>query len=316
MMIVLNECFDSHTPIPNKRLLHSSLSQLSQSPSLPPSALRDNEKEKAELMEKVKTHPIDSKDQTIAELKEQLADQTQLQREVALLRADKETFVSVIGSLQKEKEQLRNDVANKTQKLEENEKSLVQARQTIEEMKAELARKEQFFVSSEIIIAFDPNHYRVNGTTVTNISGRWVGCFTKPVSKGIHRLSIKTAANTLIGVIDAAEFPKHLTSHSHASPKAGLMQNCSGYLYTASKNIVLNTIPQKEQEFSVEADLEKRTLHFFIDGMQQPHHFIDIPVPLVFALDPYTQDVPIPIAFWGELELSSVTFQGTGHNLG
>ncbi|KAK2940634.1 hypothetical protein BLNAU_24456 [Blattamonas nauphoetae] len=36
MMTILDECFDCHTPIANKRLLHSSLSQLSQLPSLDP----------------------------------------------------------------------------------------------------------------------------------------------------------------------------------------------------------------------------------------------------------------------------------------
>ncbi|KAK2960272.1 hypothetical protein BLNAU_4825 [Blattamonas nauphoetae] len=36
LMIFLNKCFDSHTPVPNKRLLHSSLSHLTQSPSSDP----------------------------------------------------------------------------------------------------------------------------------------------------------------------------------------------------------------------------------------------------------------------------------------
>ncbi|KAK2943746.1 hypothetical protein BLNAU_21349 [Blattamonas nauphoetae] len=372
MMTILDECFDSHTPIPNKRLLHSSLSQLSQFHSLDPKIKRgagqcilslevvdegpmvvvqkehlesmeaiqtsfsnlqqqfdqlqvqfseserkniQNEKEIAELMEKVKNHPIDSKDQTIAELKEQLADHTQLQREVALLRADKESFVSVIGSLQKEKEQLRNDVSNQSQKLEENECEIAELKQTIEEMKTELARKEPFFVSSDIIVAYDPNYFRVSGSTVTRInSTSHVGCFTRPVSKGIHRLSIKTAAEHAC-VLDAVEFPYYLTRHVYCSPQSAMMHN-NGWLYSADKGFVQSTKPRAEQEWSAEADLEKRTLHFFLDGLQQPHHFIDIPVPLVFAIDTCSPDSPIEITFWGEVKKSHVTFQGIGHNLG
>ncbi|KAK2954079.1 hypothetical protein BLNAU_10896 [Blattamonas nauphoetae] len=58
------------------------------------------------------------------------------------------------------------------------------------------------------------------------------------------------------------------------------------------------------------------SLHFFIDGVQQPHHCINIPVPLVFALSVYHMDVTVEIMFWGELKRSNVTFQGTGHTLG
>ncbi|KAK2955229.1 hypothetical protein BLNAU_9781 [Blattamonas nauphoetae] len=78
----------------------------------------------------------------------------------------------------------------------------------------------------------------------------------------------------------------------------------------------LNTILRGGQEWSAEADLEKRTLHFFIDGVQQPHHFVNIPVPLVFVIDVHTKDGSVEITHWGEEKQSHVTFRGTGHNLG
>ncbi|KAK2964076.1 hypothetical protein BLNAU_1157 [Blattamonas nauphoetae] len=181
--------------------------------------------------------------------------------------------------------------------------------------------------ATDVIVEFSKDHYRVNRATVTRIgSGNWVGCFTKPVTKGIHRLSIKPdKPNVMIGVLDAAEYPKYLTSPMYYSPKAAMMQKHNGCLVSNQHNIVMNTdhkilaqnsIPREGQEWSAEADLEKRTLHFFVDGVQQPHHFIDIPVPLVFAIDTDTKHVPIEITFWGELTQSHVTFQGTGHNLG
>ncbi|KAK2956592.1 hypothetical protein BLNAU_8432 [Blattamonas nauphoetae] len=331
---VLDECFDSHTPIPNKRLLHSSLSKLSQSPSLPPAVQRDVEKSFASLkiveegpIAVVETSQLDlivSKEQTIAEQKQQLANQAQLEREVAKLRADKESFMSVVSSLQKEKEQiqkekeeLRSDLTNKTQKLEENERVIAELKQSNEQMKIDVARKEQFFVSSDIIVAFSPDYFQVNVSTVTRIhSSGWVGCFTKPVSKGIHRLSIKTKfLSVMIGVCGPAEYPKYLTSGTYQSPQAAMMEN-NGWLYSAGKNLAPNTIPREGQEWSVEANLEKRTLHFFINGVQQPHHFINIPVPLVFAIDVYDKDAWIEITYWGEEKQSHVTYQGTGHNLG
>ncbi|KAK2947273.1 hypothetical protein BLNAU_17749 [Blattamonas nauphoetae] len=87
--------------IANKRLLHSSLSQLSQSPSsLPP--LRDVEKCFASLkfveegpfaiVEASQLDLMESKDRTIAEMKEQLTKQQQLNQYEHLLamRAKKE----------------------------------------------------------------------------------------------------------------------------------------------------------------------------------------------------------------------------------
>ncbi|KAK2941714.1 hypothetical protein BLNAU_23376 [Blattamonas nauphoetae] len=185
-------------------------------------------------------------------------------------------------------------------------------------MTAEEARNRQFFVTSEIIVAVSPEHNRVNGTTVTRIDSEgWAGCFTKTVSKGIHRLSIKTAAiYVMIGVCDATEHTHFLKTATYTSPKAAMMFNSDGLLYTVSKHPFQNNTVKKWEEWSAEADLEKRTLHFFINGIQQPHHYINIPVPLVFVIDIRKKDTDVEITFWGEEKQSHVTFQGTGHNLG
>ncbi|KAK2948590.1 hypothetical protein BLNAU_16489 [Blattamonas nauphoetae] len=331
MMTILDECFDCHTPIANKRLLHSSLSQLSQSPSLDPKIKRGAGKclVSLEIVEEgafvvIPTEDFDKSETTQTTLSNLQKQHDELQAKlsesegnVARLEKEKKTHLSSIQSLQKEKEQLRSELASKTQKLEENERVIEKQKQIIQQTKTEVSKKETI-VASDIIVAFSPLHFRVSGSTVTRINSvGWAGCFTKPVSKGIHRLSIKTEAKyVMIGVFDALEYPKHLTSAVFHSPKAAMMHNDNGCLYSAYKSIALNTITRNGQEWSAEADLEKRTLHFFIDGVQQKHHFTNIPVPLVFAIDVYTRDVPIEITFWGELKKSSVTFQGTGHNLG
>ncbi|KAK2946037.1 hypothetical protein BLNAU_12821 [Blattamonas nauphoetae] len=191
-------------------------------------------------------------------------------------------------------------------------------KQIIEQKTAEEARNRQFFITSEIIIAFSSSHFRVSGSTVTRIDSEgWAGCFTKTVSKGIHRLSIKTEAlYAMIGVCATAEHPGYLMKGTYTSPKAAMMFNCDGNLYSVSKRPFKNNPVKKWEEWSAEADLEKRTLHFFINGEQQPHHFINIPVPLVFAIDAHYKDISIEITFWGEETRSHVTFEGTGHNLG
>ncbi|KAK2947338.1 hypothetical protein BLNAU_17725 [Blattamonas nauphoetae] len=92
IMKIFDECFDSHTPIPNKRLFHSSLTQLSQSSSLPLSTRRDVDRCLTSLkyveegpFAVVETSQVDlmeSKDQTIAELKQQIAHLTPLEHEL------------------------------------------------------------------------------------------------------------------------------------------------------------------------------------------------------------------------------------------
>ncbi|KAK2960273.1 hypothetical protein BLNAU_4826 [Blattamonas nauphoetae] len=316
---------------------------------------------------------MESKDRTIAEQKQQLAHQTELEHQLAEFRKKEELYLSTLNSMQMKDDQLRKELAMEREKRKENERVMADLKQTSEQMKTEVARKERFFVSSDTIVAFSPNHCRVSGSTVTRINtNNWAGCFTKPVSKGIHRLSIRTQAEyVMFGVCDAAVYPQFLTSATYQSPKAALMYNYNGYLFSAGNSRGQNTIPQKGQEgvdynqsakdpgfvsaptcsgcvesgeslswslirkegltilgdgilsifnpgqeWSAEADLEKRTLHFFIDGVQQPLHFISIPVPLVFAIDSSSKDIPIEITFWGEETQSHVTFQGTGHNLG
>ncbi|KAK2963717.1 hypothetical protein BLNAU_1283 [Blattamonas nauphoetae] len=255
-------------------------------------------------------------DSSFTEQKQEPVSQTELEREVAILRADKDAFVSTLISLQKEKDQLRSELAKQTRKLEEMEMSLTQAHPTIEEVQTERARTRPI-VASDVIVAFSQSHFRMIGPSIIHISEGWESCYTKPVSKGIHRLSIRTmTAHALLGVCDAAEYPNYLTSAVFQSQKAAMMYSFDGNLMSAGKNLVQNTKPQKGQEWSAEADLEKRTLHFFIDGVQQQHHFINIPVPLVFAIDVKEKDIPIEITFWGELKQSHVTFEGTGHNLG
>ncbi|KAK2947341.1 hypothetical protein BLNAU_17728 [Blattamonas nauphoetae] len=261
MMTILDECFDSHTPIPNKRLLHSSLSQLAQYPSLDP-------KIKRKIIQCLASLETNEEGPFIVVPKEQFESM--------------EATITSFSNLQQQQNQLQA-------KLSESEGMIFQL-----EKRSSLC-----------------DHFRVSESTVTRInSDSWASCFTKPVSKGVHRLSIKNTGTQgiTIGVCDVAEYPTFLTTNVNSSPNAAMMLNFDGSLCTAGKYLAQNTPPQNGQEWSAEADLEKRTLHFFIDGIQQPHFFINIPVPLVFAIDTYSKNVPIEITFWGGEDQSHVTF--------
>ncbi|KAK2953964.1 putative Protein kinase domain containing protein [Blattamonas nauphoetae] len=189
MMTILDECFDSHTQIANKRLLHSSLSQLSQSPSLDPKikkalghcfvSLDSLDEGQLVVVPKHQLESMESKDRAIADQQKKLAQHdtlivthAKLERELAELRTKELSLLSTVHSLQKEKDQLRQEIAEwqsslqkenaqlrrelvaKTQKLEATERKQSQTRQTIQQLKSELARKEEFLVSPSIIVAF------------------------------------------------------------------------------------------------------------------------------------------------------------------
>ncbi|KAK2946035.1 hypothetical protein BLNAU_12819 [Blattamonas nauphoetae] len=60
----------------------------------------------ANQLQQIQHALIESKDRTIAEQKRQLADKAEQERELILLRADKETFLSTLSSMQREKDWL------------------------------------------------------------------------------------------------------------------------------------------------------------------------------------------------------------------
>ncbi|KAK2955226.1 hypothetical protein BLNAU_9778 [Blattamonas nauphoetae] len=178
-------------------------------------------------------------------------EETHLSSLQAQLRDEKE-------QIQKESEECQGDLAIKTRMVEAKKTRLTQAQQTIEAMKTEEVRKEELFVSSNILVAYTPHRYRMNGSTLTRINSEGHGgCFTKPVSKGIHRLSIKPkTTNVMFGVLDAAEFPKFITTPTCHSPKAALMHNSNGCLYTAEKKPGLNRVGLGSDLKSLDADLQ------------------------------------------------------------
>ncbi|KAK2943347.1 hypothetical protein BLNAU_21736 [Blattamonas nauphoetae] len=113
MMTILDGCFDSHTQIPNKRLLRSSLSQLSQSPSFDPKiekyigicfVLLDSVDEGPfAIVETSQLDVMKSNDRTIAELKEQIAHQTQMELDMEMLLAKQQSHATANNDLRKER---------------------------------------------------------------------------------------------------------------------------------------------------------------------------------------------------------------------
>ncbi|KAK2952443.1 hypothetical protein BLNAU_12549 [Blattamonas nauphoetae] len=194
-----------------------------------------------------------------------------------MLEVEKAELMEEKKQIQQENEHLRSELASKTQKQEENDRVIAEQKRTIQQTKTEVTRIEEFIISSNIIVAFSPQHFRV-----------------------------------MFGVLDAAEFPQYFITHAHSSPKAAMMYNSDGCLISAGRSIAQNTKPESGQEWSAEADLEKKTLHFFVNRVQQSHHFINIPIPLVFAIDDWDRNVPIKITYWGETQshVTNEAFEG------
>ncbi|KAK2948072.1 hypothetical protein BLNAU_17019 [Blattamonas nauphoetae] len=226
----LKKCFDSHTLIPNKRLLHSSLSHLAQSPSSDPLTKRGVVQCLASLeivdegpfavVETSQLDQMESKDRTIAQQQASFSNlqlqydrlkatfeeakgmMTQLEMEKAEWTEKRKTHLSTIQSLQREKEQIQRECERLRG---ESETRLIEMQRTMENIGDGLDAHFGRLGAKDCIDAFSPEHIRVNGSSVTRInSERHVGCFTKPVSRGIHRMSITTEMRFVIDL--AASF--------------------------------------------------------------------------------------------------------------
>ncbi|KAK2939953.1 hypothetical protein BLNAU_25138 [Blattamonas nauphoetae] len=120
--------------------------------------------------------------------------------------------------MREEKEQLERE----KDQMEIEKWRMEEENEEIQEYKEIMER--HFEDSSNPIVAFSSDHFKVSRWSVVRVnSSTWAAC-TKPVSKGIHRLSIKTeATDVMIGVCNVAEYPKYLTSAVQQSPKAAMM---------------------------------------------------------------------------------------------
>ncbi|KAK2941841.1 hypothetical protein BLNAU_23247 [Blattamonas nauphoetae] len=174
MMTILDECFDCHTPIANKRLLHSSLSQLSQSPSLEPKIKRGAvhclgsleilDEGRFAIVETSQLDLMESNVRTIADLKEQLTKQQQLNQyehllamrakkegELAELLVEEQSVHWQMWALQIEKVQIlkerqwqRRELMSEKQKLKEKKREIEELKQIVQQMETEMARRREF----------------------------------------------------------------------------------------------------------------------------------------------------------------------------
>ncbi|KAK2963092.1 hypothetical protein BLNAU_2115 [Blattamonas nauphoetae] len=144
ILLILDECFDSHTPIPNQRLLHSTLSQLSDSSLFDLkikrmahrclASLETNEEDSFIVVTKEQLQSMEAVVNSFSNLQQKHEDlQAKLsERDDRIVQLENENR----GSLN-EKEQIKQDIeqmrkvlANITHSLEENERSLIVPGQT------------------------------------------------------------------------------------------------------------------------------------------------------------------------------------------
>ncbi|KAK2961699.1 hypothetical protein BLNAU_3136 [Blattamonas nauphoetae] len=306
LMRILDTLYDKSLRISNKRLLHSALMKLAQSSLF-------GHKVKRGVQYCLTSLEFVEDGQVI------LLDHEEFNR---LMQMKPE-----LEELQKKVKKMSAKQSETDQKIAKLEQIVAKHEETLNPPAPKVDPKPDGILASEVIVSFITDHFRLSGLTVTKINAtNWASCFTKPISQEIHRLTIRVNPSnvgmafgistlSVIGVIAAADYPSFLTTYFYASGKAATVYTSNGVIYTGSSSPATNKLVGTVQLFSVEANLEKKTLHFFYDGVQQPNHFVGIPVPLVFGISSYNQNHLVDITFWGEVKQPSVTYEGTGHNL-
>ncbi|KAK2953374.1 hypothetical protein BLNAU_11659 [Blattamonas nauphoetae] len=170
----LEVCFNSHTPIPNKRLLHPSLSQLAQSPSLNPStkhqakhcliSLDDSYEGQFVLIEKETLDSVERLQKDHDQLQVKFSESERKNRQ---LEDEKTTHLSTIKSLERERELLQRE----NERLRgESDKRVIEMQRMIEGVRDQLNSHIGRMGAKECIVDFSPEHFRVNGSTVTRIN--------------------------------------------------------------------------------------------------------------------------------------------------
>ncbi|KAK2943716.1 hypothetical protein BLNAU_21367 [Blattamonas nauphoetae] len=315
---------DSHILLSNKRPLLSSLQTLANSSTLSPkvyprvesflAVLKSVPESPHILVDRVTFETLTSDRTThllqIETLQKQLDDQKrQFERDQAKTKEENSKLI-------KELDTLKTNLQKTTQTNTEKDKTIQQLQATVSRLESQLLSLRTPPISTNVIKVFNSAHVKLENSVLTKKSAdAWVSCFTKVITSGIHRLSIKTAApHAMLGIVAPCVYPELVSKGFHSSGKAAAMYN-NGVLYTGGETTHKNCALPKDQIWTAEANLSKKTLHFFIGGDQQPNHFVNIPVPLVFSIGIYDLNSTITITSWTELSTSGIQYEGTGHNL-
>ncbi|KAK2945770.1 hypothetical protein BLNAU_19326 [Blattamonas nauphoetae] len=334
---ILTLVSDSDVPLANKRLLHSSLSNLSQSPTLPKKgrlriahslttldSVPDGpftivETEKFRTME----HALSEVEKRSSEMTERINDLTDRvvqaeektrQAEVATRMAEEQK-----SQAEREKEKLSDEVKRTAKELGEAREGKAKSEREKREMAEKMEQMKQqltdvpIWVGTESLQTLDRAAHRLTSTTLTQIiklekKNDWRTAFTLPIDEGewefkIRRNDINWNVNIHslkmphTTVVDAISVGLVATSFFGVG---GMWQG--GQFKPAGTNKKCDRIGQTA---AIRVNMSTREARLFVDDEEQPGIFTDIPSPLCLGISTSKSmtDAPVEV-LWLKLRRS------------
>ncbi|KAK2941971.1 hypothetical protein BLNAU_23124 [Blattamonas nauphoetae] len=300
---ILTLVSDSEVAVANKRLLHSSLSALSQNPTLPKKLhtrtgpcllLLDSVPDGPFML--VETDEFRNMEQSQSELEKLSSETTKHEKEL-------ETRVH---DLQMELEEEKKKAELESRKMEEVKTAQLTE---IEGLTRQLAGL-PIWVGTESLQTLDRTSHALTPTTLTQIiklekNNEWRTAFTFPIDEGEWELKIRASENTFTGVklgFVRHPLPEDVTQKdcgswisgigAHFSLKKGSMRSSGKECNPAGTNKKCERIGQTA---AIRVNMRTREARLFVDDEKQPGIFTDIPSPLCLGITTHNQNHQIEI---------------------
>ncbi|KAK2956352.1 hypothetical protein BLNAU_8719 [Blattamonas nauphoetae] len=309
--MILDECFDSHTPIPNKRLFYHSLTHLSQFPSFDPKIKRKTDQCLASL---------DTNDEGPFVVVEKVQLDS-MERELAAFRTNEQSLLSTLNSLQSEKEQLQQTIQQmkdgQIQSLEKKVAELtvecVSHRQTNSEEYSFMIGKFHLekIAGFPLVLVPPSNCYKIEDRTVTRVRNENEGdpiaaspegalIIVEPITRGIVSISITLNSLVTIGTLPAFIISLVSSGMFFPSPVVQLPTDCCTGLESLNGELIASSPAEGSEENNkqchkplkagdvvvMEVNMEStpRTVQFFVNGKAGKCYASELPESLSVML--------------------------------
>ncbi|KAA6354644.1 MAG: hypothetical protein EZS28_049829, partial [Streblomastix strix] len=165
------------------------------------------------------------------------------------------------------------------------------------------------------LFQLDTSLIKVEDNVFTKLKGDndVVVAFDPPIQQGIHRFSIAFANSYScfhsIGIVDAAvNITKGYALGEDEKSAEYNNKNVFGQVYHKNKGVEGNEEYQDEQLITAEVnmDAKPRTLHFFVEGKEQPVYVSSLPASIRFAIHIYAEGASFTVVTLGKAPSASV----------
>ncbi|KAK2961035.1 putative Carbon catabolite-derepressing protein kinase [Blattamonas nauphoetae] len=325
---ILNECLKHDISVVNRRMLHSSLSTLSKTPSLP-KMIRVEIGQCLVFLDSFEDGPFVLVD---ADELHSMEDASQSTQTASKLNDAKQMAEERLKKAEKEKEKLSDEMKKIVKELEETREEKEKSEREKREMTEKIERMRMMlrteWKGTESLQTVDRTAHRLTPTTLTQIikldeGNDWRTAFTFPIDEGEWELKIRgndPLWNVTLGFL------------KHPLPDNATHADCSAYdggiggdflLYSGEmwktgieiKPTGTNTRDtQVGQTAAIRVNMRKREARLFVDDEEQPKIFTGIPSPLCLAISTHNQNQPIEVLHLLRTDTIRQTKQKTLHS--